>query len=311
MEPSETTVPVCYRHPDRATGLSCSRCGNPICAECSRDNAVGQLCPTCAAPSDRHQVISGRQVFGRPTFQTAPVSFSIIAITVAIFIGGMLSIDLDVWLTNTFAQANWLVAAGDWWRVFSAALLHASWLHLGFNMYALWIIGPLVEALYGHTRFLAIYLLCAAAGSATSYMFSDARFSVGASGAVFGLFGALLVADRVHKPALTRNARNITMQIGILIAINLFIGFSIPGIDNAAHIGGLIAGAWLGFIIIPNGATRLDSFWSRPGTAPSGPVSPDPTPSSGDRSRVLRFGGVASLVGVIALMIAIGPIQLL
>ena len=88
-------------------------------------------------------------------------------------------------------------------------------------MYALFIIGPTVEALYGHARFLLIYVLCAAAGSAASYAFSSAIASVGASGAVFGLFGVLLVADRVHKPALTRNARNLTTQIGGLIVINL------------------------------------------------------------------------------------------
>ena len=100
MEQSETTVPVCYKHPDRVTGLSCTRCDKPICVECSNDASVGQLCPDCAAPSDRHRVIQGRQIYGRPTFQTAPVSFTIMAITVAIFVAGMLSTDLDIWLTQ-------------------------------------------------------------------------------------------------------------------------------------------------------------------------------------------------------------------
>jgi hypothetical protein len=138
--------------------------------------------------------------------------------------------------------------------------------------------------------------------------------TVGASGAVFGLFGALLVADRVHKPALTRNARNLTMQIGILIVINLVIGFSIPNIDNAAHIGGLLAGAWLGFVLVPQGA-RLASYWSRPPvTAPGGVGGPIvgastrsvPEPSRGER--LLRLAGVLALVAVIALIVAIGPI---
>ncbi len=114
---------------------------------------------------------------------------------------------------------------GEYWRLLSVVLVHGSIIHLLFNMYALWIIGPIVEALYGPGRFLAIYLLCAAAGSAASYATSP-NPAVGASGAVFGLFGALLVADRVHKPALTRNARNLTAQIGILIGINLVIGFT-------------------------------------------------------------------------------------
>lgn len=240
MEPSETTVPVCYRHPDRATGLSCSRCGNPICAECSRDNAVGQLCPTCAAPSGRHQVISGRQVFGRPTFQTAPVSFSIIAITVAIFIGGMLSVDLDVWLTNTFAQANWLVAAGDWWRIFSAALLHASLLHIGFNMYALYLFGPRMEQQVGSAPFAALYLAAAGAGGLVSYLLGPLQqVSIGASGAVFGLFGAwIFVAWKMRK---TPGGRSMFTQLFVLLAINVVISLS-PGIDGFAHLGGFLAG---------------------------------------------------------------------
>ena len=122
--------------------------------------------------------------------------------------------------------------------------------------------------MYGPWRFLAMYLICVAAGSAASFA-TSANPAVGASGGVFGLFGLLLVADRVHKPALTRNARNLTMQIGILIGINLLIGFSLAGIDNAAHIGGLLSGAVLGFLVVPKGVT-LGSFWSR---RPHGRVS--------------------------------------
>lgn len=197
---------------------------------------------------------------------------------------------------------------GEYWRLFSVVLVHGSIIHLMFNMYALWIIGPIVEALYGPWRYIAIYLICAAAGSAASYATSP-NPAVGASGAVFGLFGVLIVADRVHKPALTRNARNLTMQIGLLIGINLVIGFTIPNIDNAAHIGGLLAGMVLGFLLVPRGA-RLGSFWSQPGAGSSGPQSPtqqrpaDPA----ERTRALRLGGVGLLVGAIVLIIAASPI---
>jgi hypothetical protein len=130
-------------------------------------------------------------------------------------------------------------------------------------------------------------------------VFSDAQVSVGASGAIFGLFGVLLVADRVHKPALTRQARNLTMQIGVLIGINLVIGFSVPEIDNAAHIGGLIAGCWLGLTVIPRDAITLAAFWS--GSRP------------GERSRVVLRPWMLALVGflvVAAFVVAavlIGP----
>ena len=195
---------------------------------------------------------------------------------------------------------------GEHWRLLTVALVHGSLIHLLFNMYALWTIGPIVEALYGAWRYLAIYVLCAIAGSAASYATSP-NPAVGASGAVFGLFGALLVADRVHKPALTRNARNLTMQIGVLIGINLLIGFSIPGIDNAAHVGGLLAGAWLGFVMVPRGA-RPDTFWSRPVAVSSDPRSPDPVPAAVDRTRLLRAAGVGLLIGVIALLVVHGPV---
>jgi hypothetical protein len=171
-------------------------------------------------------------------------------------------------------------------------------------MYALWIIGPLVEGLYGPRRFVFIYLVCVAAGSAASFA-TSANPGVGASGGVFGLFGALLVADRVHKPAMTRNARNLTMQIGLLIGINLLIGFSVPNIDNAAHIGGLVAGAALGFLLVPLGA-RLDTFWSRPGEGPVSPTESAPDPAAHTRS--LRLAGVAGLIVAIALVVFVSPV---
>jgi len=240
MEQSETTVPVCYRHPDRVTGLSCTRCGKPICVECSNDAVVGQLCPECAAPSDRHRVISGRQIYGRPTFQTAPVSFTIMAITIAIYVAGMLSPDLDIWLTNTFAQANWLVADGDWWRIFTAALLHGSLLHIGFNMYALYLFGPRMEQQVGSVPFAALYLATAGAGGLLSYLLGSLnQVSIGASGAIFGLFGAwIFVAWKMRN---TPGGRSMFTQLFVLLAINVVISLA-PGIDGLAHLGGFVAG---------------------------------------------------------------------
>jgi rhomboid protease GluP len=164
-------------------------------------------------------------------------------------------------------------------------------------MYALFLVGPIVEALYGHVRFLLLYLACAAAGSAASYLFTGAPIAVGASGAIFGLFGVLLVADRVHKPALTRHARNLTAQIIGLIAVNLVIGFSASGIDNAAHLGGLIAGCWLGFAVVPKDAVTLSRFWT--GIGQAGRRLPRP-----ELMAVLGFAVVAVAV---ALAVTMGP----
>jgi membrane associated rhomboid family serine protease len=194
-----------------------------------------------------------------------------------------------------FALTKSGIVDGEYWRLFTVTLVHGGLIHLAFNMYALFLIGPIVEALYGHVRFLAIYLACAAVASTASYLFSDAFVAVGASGAIFGLFGLLLVADRVHKPALTRQARNLTMQIAVLIGVNLLIGFSMVNIDNAAHIGGLVAGCWLGLTLVPKGALTLRSFWS--GT-PDGQASSGRIPVRPGVLAVLGFGVIVLVVVV-------------
>ena len=231
------------------------------------------------------------------------VTWAILAVTVVIGVASLVSDDMANTLWELFALFKPWVAEGELWRLVTVVLVHDTsfFLHLAFNMYALYIIGPIVEQLYGHTRFLLIYVLCAAGGSIASYVFNPAPLSVGASGAVFGLFGALLVADRVHKPALTRNARNLTAQIGGLIAVNLVIGFMFGSIDNAAHIGGLLVGAFLGLVMIPSAPT-LASFWT------------NVAGSSAVQTTLTRVGwlvGATVVVAVVALGLAVGPVQLL
>jgi membrane associated rhomboid family serine protease len=240
MEPSEPTVTVCYRHPDRITGLSCSRCGKPICAECSHDNVVGQLCPECAAPSGRHRVVQGRQIYGKPTFQTAPVSFTIMAITAAIYGVGFMSPTLHASSLNWLAQANWLVLSGDWWRIFTAALLHGSFIHIGFNMYALYLFGPRMEQQVGSAPFAGMYVAAAGAGGLASYLLGPLdQVSIGASGAIFGLFGAwIFVAWKMRH---TPGGKSMFTQLFVLLAINVVISLA-PGIDGLAHLGGFVAG---------------------------------------------------------------------
>jgi rhomboid protease GluP len=188
----------------------------------------------------------------------------------------------------------------EYWRLVTVTLVHAGLLHLGFNMYALYIVGPLAEALYGRALYVVMYLLAAVAGSIGSYLFF-AEPSVGASGAIFGMFGLLFTATYVHKPALTRQARGLTSQIGFLIVLNLVISFSVSGIDYAAHIGGLLAGAWLGVLIAPRGAATLASFWHRPAT--------DRSESDARRAEfnaaMLRVGGI-----VLLLLVMVGGLLL-
>ena len=129
-------------------------------------------------------------------------------------------------------------------------------------MYALYLAGRIVERWYGPWLTLVFYLTCAAAGSIGSFVFGGDVPSVGASGAVFGLFGLLLTAGRVHHPV-DRQGRALVGQLGMLILLNLAFGFIVPGIDNAAHIGGLIAGLWIGALIPPTRVQTMSSLWQR------------------------------------------------
>jgi rhomboid protease GluP len=139
-----------------------------------------------------------------------------------------------------------LVASGEWWRIFSAAFLHAGWLHIATNMFALYQVGTFVEFLYGRTRMAIIYVLAIVGSGIAVYQFSYDAPTVGASGAIFGLFGALAAAGlRLGKPG-----RDLVQQSAGIIILNLILGFTVfRFVSNAAHIGGLIAGALFGFIL--------------------------------------------------------------
>lgn len=228
-------------------------------------------------------------------------------LTVTLVIVALTSI---VSLTALFAsdgrplfQLLWLdkpaVAAGEYWRLWTVTLLHGDLLHLLFNMYALWLAGPIVERWYGRTRFLAFYLACAAAGSVASFVFGGDAPAVGASGAVFGLFGILLAAGRLHHPV-DRQSRALVGQLGMLILINLAFGFASGGsIDNAAHLGGLVAGIWLGALVLPTGVPTLSSLWHRPGTTPT------TGPGQAGSRRATGSSGPMALVGVAVVGVAV------
>lgn len=194
------------------------------------------------------------------------------------------------------------VAAGEYWRLWTVTLLHGDLLHLLFNMYALWLAGPIVERWYGRVRFLAFYLASAAAGSVASFVFGGDAPAVGASGAVFGLFGILLAAGRLHHPV-DRQSRALVGQLGMLILINLAFGFASGGtIDNAAHLGGLVAGIWLGALVLPTGVPTLSSLWHRPGNAPTaGPGQAGSRRAAGSPAAMALVG-----VAVVAIVVVAG-----
>ena len=216
---------------------------------------------------------------------------------------------------------------GEWWRLVSPVLVHGSILHLAFNMYFLYLVGPLVEQLYGSARFLVLYVLTAATASLASFLLG-AGPSVGASGALFGLCGVLLVGRALHRPVLQGQQRAIMSQIGFLVVINLVFGFgfnSLGGnVDNFAHLGGLAGGLWLGLLIPPIGASDLPVVGRRSGGGMPGSrtsqVDPVGTTDSaavvagtnaairvgGLALGLLRWAGVAALVVVVLAGVVVG-----
>lgn len=175
----------------------------------------------------------------RTVSSTAPVTVSLVAIAVGLFVLGQLGFYDQ--LLALFAQVNLAVAEGEWWRIFSAALLHANFTHILFNMWALWVLGPQIERGVGTGPYLALYIASAGIGGALAFHLGgpfDA--GVGASGAIFGLFGVWLNWGVRRRN--TAQGRAILSQMGFLLLINAAIPFLIPNISWQAHLGGLVAG---------------------------------------------------------------------
>ncbi len=147
-------------------------------------------------------------------------------------------------------KQNDLIAAGEYWRLLTATFLHGSLIHIFFNSYALFSLGPESERIYGTGRFLILYFLSGLAGSVASYLFSPAP-AVGASGAIFGLIGGLGIFYYLSRQALGNFGRQQVQGMVAIALINLFIGFSVPGIDNWGHMGGLVGGALAGLALAP------------------------------------------------------------
>lgn len=231
--------PTCPRHPDRVSYVRCQRCGRPVCPECQRPAPVGVQCVDCVEAARRtapvyRTVLGGRARRGGPVVTT-----SIIAVCVAIFL--LSRIFPAVTSALIFAP---VIGSLQPYRFLTTAFLHAGFLHIAFNMYALWIVGGYLERMLGRWRYLALFLVSAIGGSVAVLLLADPTTTawltpvVGASGAVFGAFAAILMVLR-------RTGRDAS-QILVLIGINLVLGFVVAGISWQAHIGSLVTGLALG-----------------------------------------------------------------
>ena len=234
--------PTCYRHGDRETYVRCSRCDRPICPDCMIEAPVGFQCPECVREGNK-ELRQGRTIAGGAIHRD-PVLITKILVGVNVFLFGLQFLSNDR-VTTDYAMRGVNVAfEGEWWRLLTSAFLHVSVTHLLLNMLALWIVGGAIEPRLGRWRYLTVYLVSALAGSTLSYLVDPlSQPSVGASGAVFGLFGALFV--------LALRLRFDVRGVIALIAINVVIGF-MPGfnINWRAHLGGLIAGTILTAVMV-------------------------------------------------------------
>ncbi|MEU0392518.1 rhomboid family intramembrane serine protease [Streptomyces sp. NPDC006208] len=257
-------LPGCYRHPGKETGIRCTRCERPICTDCMVSASVGFQCPDCvrtgsgtghAPGANRPRTLAGGVVSADPLFVTK----ILLALNAVVFI-------LVLALGQRFVAETELigyafnpqlgeivgVADGEWYRLITATFLHEEVPHIGFNLLGLWFLGRLVEPELGRVRYLAVYLLSGLGGSVLAYLLADENQpSLGASGAVFGLMGAVLV--------IARRTRMDVRPIVLILAINLIFSFTRENISWEGHIGGLVIGALvtLGLVHAPRAHRNL------------------------------------------------------
>jgi membrane associated rhomboid family serine protease len=276
-DPAATGVPTCYRHPGRETWIRCQRCERPICPDCMRDAAVGFQCPDCVREASKGSRQNKAMYGGERSADPRLTTYVLIGVNALVWLaitatGGNGSRLLALFgltpdgrcelsdgsgryypgvgeqaLCSTLPSTTWHagVADGAWWQLLTSAFTHVEVWHVAMNMFALFIFGPALEGIVGRARFLAVYLVAAVGGSVGVMLLSSPDGStVGASGALFGLLGALLVVAR--KARLNSQALLQNLMLGVAITV---YGLLVGGISWQGHLGGFVAGAAAAAII--------------------------------------------------------------
>lgn len=244
---------TCYRHPGRETNVACSNCGKPICPDCMTSTPVGMRCPDCA-----RQKTTVKNPVGMPGRADAPATYVLVGLCVAAFFAELASgadlmggtsnssvvIDGGLFAVAADEMGQLIgVAEGQPYRIVTAAFLHSGIIHLALNMFALYILGRLLEPGIGTARFVAIYAVAVLAGSCGALLLDPLELTVGASGGVFGLMAAGFLIAR------NRGMDQLATEIGFFVIINLVFTFSVNGISVGGHIGGLIGGGLAALLI--------------------------------------------------------------
>ncbi len=234
---------VCYRHPSRETGVSCSSCGRPICPDCMTPTPVGMRCPECARERTKVKTIRSRS-------STPTVTEILIAINVIVFIaetatgaplgggGGGTVFDKGALYGPLIAQNH------DYWRLVTSGFLHDGLLHILFNMVFLYFLGQMLEPAIGRLNFAVVYAVSLLAGSFGALLFQPDIPTVGASTAGFGLLGALMVVARYRRISIWQSG------LGLTLLINIVFSLSVANISIGGHIGGFVGGLITGWLIV-------------------------------------------------------------
>lgn len=283
-------VTVCYRHAGREANIRCQRCERPICTECMRDAAVGFQCPSCIKEGVRSTRQAVGPYGGTRSANPALTSYVLIGLNAVLWLAVVVTgwrssplvyrlselsvglcqsvadperyygpIDSRAQCLQVGADGRWIpgVADGAYWQLLTSTFMHVEPWHIAGNMLVLFLLGPQIERALGRARFLAVYLVAGLAGSVTAYWLSSVDgYSLGASGAIYGLFAALGV--------LVNKVGGDLRSLGVLLAVNLVITFAVPNISWQAHLGGLAGGAIVTAVIVyaPRGTRRATVQWS-------------------------------------------------
>ena len=272
--PPAPTIEVCYRHPDVQTRVHCTRCDRPICPDCMIPAPVGHQCPECVEQARRDfRSGPGRALRGGVSATNALLVAIAIPFVIEVILGGpqaLFNPTAEI-LFDMGAMQPIAVADGQFWRLFTAMFLHVGLLHIALNAYFFWLFGRMVEASFGKTWMVLIYVVAGFLASVASYAFGPVTtLAVGASGAISGVFGAF-IAYNYRRRQHAMNAANLRMAVTVIV-LNAVIAIGYSSIDWRAHVGGLVAGFALGYLADSSGPAR--------------------------QRAVVRFAGVATLVAI-------------
>jgi membrane associated rhomboid family serine protease len=231
-------VEVCYRHPDRETGVACSNCGRPICPDCMTSTSVGMRCPECARQRTKVKTMA--------SVENPALTYILMGISIALALGALLSGDTH-WgagvLDDDFEVSRATVGDGEVWRLVTSGFVHDGPFHLGLNMLGLYILGSMLEPALGRTRFGVVYFVSLLTGSFGALLFEPRLGTVGASGAIFGLMGAAVILFRNRGIPLMESG------LGFWLILNLAISFR-PGISLGGHLGGFVGGLLVAYVMV-------------------------------------------------------------